>query len=224
MYRAQPSRFQSEDSRVALILSLLAGSALDWAVPLIRSQAPVLNDSQRLMNEMEIVFDHELYDKEAAMKLTRMRQGTSSVADFSIAFRTLAGGTGWPEGPLITLFTNALSDPVKDALAALGSPDTFDALVTTAIRIDNRIRERERERRDRRTRVPLEGVSSPPLPSVDRLSGVFQDRSPEPMQVDSTSVRDHRGAGFRADWCRYCRQKGHTKVECPRLKGNGQSR
>ena len=99
VFRAQPSRYQSDDSRVALILSLLEGPALDWAVPLIRAQAPVLNDSQRLMDEMELVFDHELYDKEVATKLTRMRQGSSSVAEFSIPFRTLAGATGWPEGP-----------------------------------------------------------------------------------------------------------------------------
>lgn len=217
VYRAQPSRFQSEDSRVALILSLLEGPALDWAVPLIRAQAPVLNDSQSLMNEMEMVFDHELYDKEVAMKLTRMRQGTSSVAEFSITFRTLAGATGWPEGPLITLFTNALSDQVKDALAAVGSPDTFDTLVTSAIRIDNRIRERERERRHRHTRVPLEeGLPFPPRSSVVSSS--------EPMQVDSTSVRDSGEGGSREDWCRYCRRKGHTKVECPKLKGNDQSR
>lgn len=56
------------------------------------------------MNEMTIVFDHDISGKEAATRLTRIRQGNQSVANFSITFRALAGETGWAQEPLITPF------------------------------------------------------------------------------------------------------------------------
>ena len=37
-FRAQPSRFSTEDSRVSFILSLLTGTALSWVGPLIRAR------------------------------------------------------------------------------------------------------------------------------------------------------------------------------------------
>ena len=127
------------------------------------------------MNEMAIVFDHDVSGQEAAMKLTCLRQGNETVADFSISFRALAGKTGWAEGPLRALFLNALTDSVKDALAPLEPPASFNALVSTTIRIDNRLRERGRERGDRRDRPsrhvpPFEPFLPCLLPSFLRIT------------------------------------------------------
>lgn len=38
---------------------------------------------------------------------------------------------------MISLFLNALADPVKNALAVLVLPASFDTVVISAIRIDN---------------------------------------------------------------------------------------
>ncbi|KAJ8353593.1 hypothetical protein SKAU_G00211600 [Synaphobranchus kaupii] len=57
------------------------------------ANAPVILDSIQLMNEMQLVFDHEVSGEEAARKLTSLRQGTDTVAAFAIAFRPLAGET-----------------------------------------------------------------------------------------------------------------------------------
>lgn len=221
-FKAQPSRFASHDSRVAFILSLLTGTALAWADPLIRANAPIMNNADRLMEEMAVVFDHDISGQEAAMKLTRLRQGRESVATFSITFRALAGETGWSEGPLISMFLNALADPIKDALAVLEPPVSFDALVSTAIRIDNRIREREREKgekKDRSRRYFHSLEDTPPAPSLTHSPA----RSEEAMQVDSSTLRNCP-IGSRTEWCRYCRRKGHTKDQCPKLSGNDKPR
>lgn len=220
-FDAQPSQYQYEKSRVALILSLLTGSALAWADPLIRSNSPIMNTAKALTKEMVSVFDHEVNDKDAAMRLLQLRQGSRSVAEFSITFRSLAGEAGWDERPLMSLFTNALSDSVKDALAAMEEPETFGALVSIAIRIDNRIRERERERRDKRNRTTPDVVTPPaPIPAPRR--SLY--RADEPMQVDSSAVCETKETCLRTEWCRYCRLKGHTKNDCPKLMGNAQSR
>uniref|UniRef100_A0A0E9WC51 CCHC-type domain-containing protein n=1 Tax=Anguilla anguilla TaxID=7936 RepID=A0A0E9WC51_ANGAN len=120
----------------------------------------------------------------------------------------------------MTLFKNALSEPVRDALATLEPPATLDALVRTAIRIDNRVRERERERSERRNRSLPYVASLPVKPAVlvPPLGSLSYD---EPMQIDSSSLRNVQEQRQRSEWCRYCRQKGHIKNECPKLGGNG---
>ncbi|KAJ8333531.1 hypothetical protein SKAU_G00415390 [Synaphobranchus kaupii] len=189
-FKAQAPRFYTQEARVAFILSLLTGTALEWADHLIRASSPVMSHTDRLMAKMTSVFDHDVSAQEAAMRLTRLRQGTETVASFSIRFRALAGETGWADGPLSSLFLNALSDSVKDALSVLKVPATFGALVSTAIRVDNRIRERERERakggnRDRPPRhLPPPALPPSAYPSFSRE---------EPMQVDGAAVCNPRG-------------------------------
>ena len=114
-----------------------------------RYRAAIMSNSTDLMKEMIVVLDHDVTGREAATRLTRIRQGSQSVAAFSILFRSLAGEMGWPEAPLCTLFTNALSDPVRDALAIMDPPAALDTLISAAIRIDNRIRERDCEKQGR---------------------------------------------------------------------------
>ena len=214
----------TEDSRVAFILSLLTGDALAWADPLIRAQAPIMSYSQTLMDEMAQVFDHDVTGREAAARLTRLKQGNRSVAEFSVTFRALAGETGWADEPLITLFVNAISDPVKDALVTLEPPATLSSLISTAIRIDNRVREREREKGEKRERP-----TSHWLPSPNRAAGFTpipsQISREEPMQVDSSSLRNtqERKAGRGQEQCRYCRKKGHTIENCFKLTRKGES-
>lgn len=133
------------------ILSLLMGTALVWADPLIRSQSLIMNTSERLM----ILFDHDVSGKEVATRLTRISQGNQSIAKFSMSFRALAGETGWAQEPLITLFANAVKDalaavPVMDALATLDQPTTLDSLISMANCINYRVRECEREKSERR--------------------------------------------------------------------------
>lgn len=223
-FRAQPTRYMTEDARVAFILSLLTGAALAWAEPLVRAEAPVMLNSSRLMDEMTLVFDHDITADEAGIRLTRLRQGARSVADFSIEFRSLAGETGWAEPPLITLFAAALSDPVKDELAAREKSDTLADLITKAIRIDNRIRERNREKHKPTPTVPRVA----PLSSVPRSyesSRASPYKGGEPMEIGSSSLSEaRRETRTREGLCYYCGQTGHLKRDCPKLAGKGQSR
>ena len=93
------------------------------------------------MQEIISVFDHDVTGHDAVTQLMHLQQGVGVVVEFPIKFRVLASETGWPVVPLMTIFIHALSEPVKDALATLEPPATLDALVRTAIRIDNRVQE-----------------------------------------------------------------------------------
>lgn len=71
------------------------------------------------------------------MRLTHLRRGSDATMWFSIAFGALAGETAWSQGPLILLFLNTFSDPLRAALAVFKPPASFDALFTAAINIEN---------------------------------------------------------------------------------------
>ncbi|KAI3364824.1 hypothetical protein L3Q82_001005 [Scortum barcoo] len=67
------------------------------------------------------------------------------VVDYALEFRTLAADSGWNETSIISAFIDGLAEEVKDFLAPLDIPRDFESLVKIASRIDNRLRERERE-------------------------------------------------------------------------------
>lgn len=75
-----------------------------------------------------------------------MRQGSRSVAEYSVELCTLSAEAGWNDPALQTAFRWGLNDPVRDALVLGSQPASLNALVDRAIELDNRHRERRRER------------------------------------------------------------------------------
>ncbi|KAI3356003.1 hypothetical protein L3Q82_017274, partial [Scortum barcoo] len=75
------------------------------------------------------------------------------VVDYAIEFRTLAADSGWDDVAIRDAFVTGLTEEIKDHLAPMELPGNFESLVDMATRIDNRLHERERERRqgDRRS-------------------------------------------------------------------------
>ena len=154
------------------------------------------------------MFDHNVSGQEAATRLMNLSQGKKSVGEFSILFCSVASSTGWADELLMALSILSLSEPVRDALALVGTPKSLDALVQIAIRAENRVREREKERLMVKGRPPSmkahysQALSVPAPPA---------DSDIEPMQVD--------GAVVRNSWiiCFQCRKPGHIKLRCPDL-------
>lgn len=81
------------------------------------------------------------------MRLFSLRQGPRSVSEYAIEFRTLAADSGWNEASLQAVFVNGLSELLKDELVSHPVLKDFDELISLTIRIDNRCRERRREKR-----------------------------------------------------------------------------
>lgn len=126
------------------------------------------------------VFDQIDTGQEAAKLLLSLRQGRGTVADYAISFRTLAADSGWNEPALVSAFLNGLSEPLKDGLASIDCPDNLETLISHAIRLDNRLRERNRNR-----------VSFPVTPDAPLSLGqqpTSSSMDPEPMQVGRTRL------------------------------------
>lgn len=88
------------------------------------------------------MFDHPVTGREASKRLLSLQEGNRSAADFAIQFQTIAAGSGWNHEALLTCFVNGLSEALKDELAIRDPISNLEALFDLAIRLDNRIRER----------------------------------------------------------------------------------
>ncbi|KAK7925711.1 hypothetical protein WMY93_008021 [Mugilogobius chulae] len=158
---------------------------------------------------MKQIFDHPVSGKEAAKRLFSLRQGSRSVAEFAIEFRTLAAESGWNDEALHGAFLNALSDTLKDEMASRDVPCDLSDLIDLAIRVDNRLRERRRERSGKAP-SSLRSFSSPSTSSSTAFPALpppplQSSVEPEPMQLGRARLdAEERQRRMNSRSCLYC--------------------
>lgn len=214
-FQLQPSSFPTENSKVAYVITLLTGKALDWASALWDQKSPLTINSQHFIDEMKRVFQHPASKGDVDHRLLNLSQGTRSAAEFAIEFRTLATESGWDQRALRATFHHALSPGLKDELAFREPAPNLESLIDMAIRVDHRLRERQLERQRetslRETASPLR--LSPP--------GDLE----EPMQLGGTRISQaERNRRIKEKCCLYCGKPGHFRTDCPELSGKAKSR
>ena len=219
VFSQQPLTYPTEKAKIAYIIGSLKGNALAWASALWDSDSPVNDNFDLFVAEMRKVFDHPVEGGDAAKRLISMRQGSRSVAEFSVEFRTHAVRSGWNDKSLRGIFLSGLCDPIKDELATREEADTLDELISLSIRLDNRIRERRRERTGSSMPPALAASCSPQFSRAALSAPVTRAvTEEEPMQLGRTCLtqaeRLHR---IRTGVCLYCALPGHLISTCPSL-------
>lgn len=225
VFDLQPNTYNTDKSRIAFLISLLTGRAAQWATAVVENNSPVGNSYASFSNEMRKIFDHPLKGKEAAKRLLSLNQGASSVAHYAIDFRILAAESGWDDIALQGAFMRGLTDRVKDELAARDETKTLEELISLATRLDNRLRERQRERTGRQSlpRVPplpqiTSSTSAPANISPVHSSPPVQSTGEEPMQLGRARLTPaERNRRQMSGLCLYCGQAGHYISTCPQL-------
>lgn len=145
VFDLQPNTYSTDKSRIAFIISLLTGKAAQWATAVVENNSPVCRSYSEFTKEMRKIFDHPLKGKEASKRLLSLNQGSSSVSQYAIDFCILAAESGWDDTALQGVFMRGLTDGVKDELAARDETNSLEELISLATRLDNRLRERQRE-------------------------------------------------------------------------------
>ncbi|XP_062843452.1 interferon-induced very large GTPase 1-like [Trichomycterus rosablanca] len=151
-----------------------------WATAIWQKQGPECTDFKEFSEVMLRNFDQSVSDQDATKQLMTLRQGLGSVAEYAITFRTLAAVSGWNNCALATAFHHGLASMLKDGLASAGCPSGLEALISHAICLDNRIRERRTECSHLQ--------NSPDLMELPRSSLTQASESPEPMHVGGTRL------------------------------------
>ena len=223
-FAAQPSRYSSDQNKLAFIMNLLVDSPLNWAVAYLNRLPAMARTYDGFVTEFQRVFDHPFTGQTAARRLYSVRQGRRDVTAYNIEFLTLAAGTKWNDDALLTAYYHGLSSEVRDELATRDDSDNLNTLMKLAVKIDQRLHERRRER-ERSFRVPFPsmsrnvmeaGQSSPVAGHVTATSPPPAVPGDEPMEIGRTRLSDEeRERRFREKSCLYCGRPGHFVSSCP---------
>ena len=219
VFDQQPLTYPTDRSRIAFVFGLLKGNALAWASALWDSGSQASDNFDLFVTEMRRVFDHPVEGGDAAKRLMSLRQGSRSVAEFSVEFRTVAVNSGWNDQSLQGIFLSCLNEPIKDELATRDEADSLEEVISLSIRLDNRLRERRRERASRPMSSAFSGPSLPHLPRAALPQPVPRAVSEgEPMQLGRTRLTQaQRLQRIRTGVCLYCALPGHSISACPSL-------
>lgn len=198
------------------MVSLLSGPARQWGTVEWSRKSPVCSSYKHFAKDLLLTFDPARPKKESALRLAEVKQGSRSVSQYSIEFRTLAADSDWNDSALHTMFFKGLSERVKDELASRELLDELDKLIDLAKRIDCRILERTPTRAFVRRPPPAPRRFLPgstllsPVPESHSQGSNTRNSSPEPMQIGRTKLTpEEKERRFKNNLCLYCGGVGH---------------
>uniref|UniRef100_A0A3P9IMG0 Gypsy retrotransposon integrase-like protein 1 n=1 Tax=Oryzias latipes TaxID=8090 RepID=A0A3P9IMG0_ORYLA len=174
IFQQAPRYYQADHARISLIVNSLRSKALQWAQAFLAAHPITHLPFDRFLGEFRLVFDQPRKQEEATRRLLSLKQGNRPVSEHLIDFRILAVEVGWPDPALKGIFHQSLNERIKDHLCTQPETDTFEELVTAALRSDLRLRERLTEQKSKPSptlvnpvrHVPLVAPASPVSPSV----------------------------------------------------------
>jgi hypothetical protein len=219
VWTVNTDRYTTDQSKCALVLSLLTGAAAQWAAP-IMEDLDQLQDLSRFLGLLTSSFDDPDRARTASVSIRNLKEGRRPCSVYTSEFRRLATDLDWNPSAFIDAYHQGLSDDVKDRLSfATELPDSLDAYVDLAIRLDQRCHERAMER----TRQPTRSTTTPQPRAASKPSeGASGSGVSAPMEIDNSrrgpltpEEREHRRSN---NLCFYCAAPGHGINNCP-LKG-----
>ncbi len=106
----------NEEAKVAFFVSLSSGKALEWATAVWDVVAHSSLDLFK--SRFTDVFEHPEGGINVEDRFISIQQGRNTAADHALLFRTLAAQSGWPDGPLKTVYRRGLSRSLQAELAS----------------------------------------------------------------------------------------------------------
>jgi hypothetical protein len=132
---------------MSVLVSCLTGRVLEWANAVWNGPDSARGHYLEFTRRFRSVFDPPPEGRAAGERLFHLRQGTRSVQDFALEFRTLAAGEGWNDRALIDHYRCSLREDVRRELACRDTTLPRDELIFLSIRLDNLLAARGRSER-----------------------------------------------------------------------------
>ncbi|KAL0190891.1 hypothetical protein M9458_013589, partial [Cirrhinus mrigala] len=194
----QPQQFPSENAKVAFLISLLTGKALQWAKAIWNSDNPIIHSYEQFTSHFSEVFSTTTGQLSTSDLLFRLQQGNSTINEYTLHFRTLAVASGWNETVLLGAHRQGLNPQISAAMSLYDDSIGLEAFLQRTTRVSQRL-------------AACQLSTTAPQPtSVFACTPV-----PEPMQVDSSRLtRSERNRRIMNGLCLYCGQSGHLLRTC----------
>uniref|UniRef100_A0A8C7YDD3 CCHC-type domain-containing protein n=1 Tax=Oryzias sinensis TaxID=183150 RepID=A0A8C7YDD3_9TELE len=214
IFQQAPRYYQADHARISLIVNSLRSKALQWAQAFLASHPITQLPFERFLGEFRLVFDLPRKQEEATRRLLSLKQGNRPVSEHLIDFRIFAVEAGWPDPALKGIFYQSLNERIKDHLCSQPETDTFEELVTAALRSDLRLRERQTEQMSKPPSSLVNSVRHLPLvaPANPASLPVILE---EPIQIGHSKLSlEERKKRRNEGLCFYCGQAGHQVSQC----------
>lgn len=197
-------QFSGDPARVAFLISLLSGPALQWAQALWQSDSPVIKSLPDFLRHFKEVFGQTVASLSVHDQLFQLQQGNSSVNAYALRFRTLAAASGWNEPALITAFRQGLNPTVRQLIVVYDDVMGIENLIQKTIRVAQLLTACDRPTHMRPS----------PLPATD--SSPASPPAPIPMEVDASHLSpSERLRRMQQHLCLYCASDQHMLSNCP---------
>ena len=162
--------------------------------------------------EMGRIFGEVDAKNQAEKRITRLKQ-TTSVSTYTAEFKQLQARIDWDDAALRTVFETGLKENVKDGLVHHDKPESLHALIELATRIDNRLWERNDQKKYFR----------PNMANMKRQRGRF-DKDGDAIMTGKVQdkAKDKKTRGWRQDGLsKEERQKRYDNKACLRCGKTG---
>ena len=170
----------------------------------------LLEDLDDFLTKFNDTFGETERGRMATIKHYLLQQGSYLASIYIADFRQLACDVDWDDNALISAFRWGLMYDVKDLRFNLPNPLT--KAITQVVRCDNRLFERQQERRLTQRLYKTETIT--PWKQVSTNGS-----KPKPMQIDSLSfkklLQKARGQRCKEGLCLYCGRKNHQARDFP---------
>ncbi|ROL48082.1 Retrotransposon-derived protein PEG10 [Anabarilius grahami] len=203
----QPHLYPNDSAKIAFLISQLRGKALKWADSIWSQHGAITQSYSSFTSHFREVFGKPISDSSAGEKLYNLKQGSMSIYDYALQFRTLAAVSGWNEQALITTYRQGLEPRVRLHLAAYEDNIGLEKFIQLSIRCATRMHACLQEHQGQSFSTSLlcrsEPVSSP-------------EPANEPMEVENSRLTPtERHRRLTLNLCLYCGTPGHVISACP---------
>ncbi|KAI2646962.1 Transposon Tf2-9 polyprotein [Labeo rohita] len=204
-FATYPHVYHSDSSKIGYLISCLTGTALRWAESIWNQAGPPVRSYTALTHHFMEVFGRVDQETSAGEELYHFRQGTLSIQEYSVRFRTLAASSGWNERALLTTYRQGLEPNLRMMLVPHDDSMGLERFIQMTIRCAARI--------SSYSNSSMSTGCASPSPPADHSP---PEQPPEPMQVDSRRLtHQERQRRLSMGLCLYCGQSSHQIRDCP---------
>uniref|UniRef100_A0A8C1X582 Uncharacterized protein n=1 Tax=Cyprinus carpio TaxID=7962 RepID=A0A8C1X582_CYPCA len=199
---ANTCKFPNEATKVAFVISLLTGRALQWAEALWSSKSPVLSSFDAFVTHLQEVFGVALTPLSIHDELLNLRQGAAEIHDYTLRFRTLAATSGWNQIALLAAYRKGLKPQIRKQMVIYDDNVSLETFIRKTINVAQHL-------------SACASTASYAISPSARTPSPQRDQE-EPMITDSYRLEaSERRRRIQERLCLYCGEATHLIHACP---------